>query len=156
MNTTYFDEMTANCAAYERAKKERTERKQQIAETYGWDSPEMDAWYAEDKAAGTYPYTGGEMKAYWVFKFRRENDNYEFEMTDYCWDTEFHDFIETLRKLGITEFTLTNQSTALMENIYGYTAEGCTMVGLHTITKKSLRWGEEHYETAQGILFKVN
>ena len=30
------------------------------------------------------------------------------------------------------------------------------MVGTHTITKKSLRWGEEEYETAQGILFKVN
>ena len=67
-----------------------------------------------------------------------------------------HDFIETLRKLGITEFTITNQSTALMENIYGFIAEGCTMVGTHTITKKSLRWGEEEYETAQGILFKVN
>ena len=156
MNDSYFEEMTFRCAAYERAKKERAERKQQIAEAHGYDSPEMDAWYAEEKAAGPYPYSGGEMKAYWVYKMRRENDNNEFEMSDYCWDKEFHDFIGTLRKLGITELTLTNQSTALMENIYGFIAEGCTMVGTHTITKKVLRWGEEEYETAQGILFKVN
>ena len=53
----------------------------------------MDAWYAEEKAAGPSPYSGGEMKAYWVYKMRRENDNNEFEMSDYCWDKEFHDFI---------------------------------------------------------------
>jgi len=156
MNTTYFDEMTANCAAYERAKKERAERKKQITETFGYDSPEMDAWYAEDKTAGAYPYSGGEMKAYWVFKNRRENDGDEFEMTDSPWDKEYHDFVETLRKLGIKEFTVTTHSTGLMDDLYGYTAEGCTMQGLHTITKKSLRWGEEKYETVKGILFKVN
>ena len=156
MNTTYFDEMTATCTAWESAKKERTDRKKQIADTYGYGSPEMDAWYAEDKAAGIYPYTGGEMKAYWVFKNRRENGTEEFEMSDYCWDKEFHDFIETLRKLGITEFTLTNQSTALMENIHGFIAEGCTMIGAHTLTKQSLRWGEEQTEKVPGILFKVN
>ena len=59
MNTTYFDEMTGNCAVWERAKKERAERKQQIAETYGYDSPEMATWYAEDNVAGSYPYTSG-------------------------------------------------------------------------------------------------
>lgn len=156
MNYEYFEEMTATCAAWERAKKERKERKKEIADTYGWDSAEMDAWCAEDKAAGTYPYTGGEMKAYWVFRNRRENDDNEFEMCDSCWDTEFHDFVETLRKLGIKQFTVTNNSTGLMNDLYGYTAEGCTMVGLHQITKKSLRWGEEEYETVNGILFETN
>ena len=156
MNTTYFDEMTFHCAAYERAKKERAERKQQIIEAHSYDSPEMDAWYAEEKAAGPYPYTSGAMKAYWVFKNRHENDGDEFEMSDYCWDKEYSDFVETLRKLGITEFTVTNHSSGLMDDIYGYTEHGCTMVGLHTITKKSLRWGKEEYETAKGILFKVN
>ena len=46
MNDSYFEEMTFQCAAYERAKKERAERKAQIAEAHGYDSPEMDAWYA--------------------------------------------------------------------------------------------------------------
>ena len=155
-NNNYFEEMTFHCAAYERAMRERAERKNQIAETYGSDSPEMDAWYAEEKAAGPYPYSSGEMKAYWVFKFHRENDNNEYEMSDYCWEKEYHDFVETLRKLGITEFTLTNHSTALMENIYGFIDEGCTMIGTHTITKKELHWGENQYESARGILFKVN
>ena len=156
MNTTYFDEMTATCTAWENARDERNNRKEQIAETYGYGSPEMDAWYAEDEAAGAYPFTQGEMKAYWVFKNRCETDTDEFEMNDFCWDKECRDFIETLRRLGITEFTLTNQSTGLMENIHGFIAEGCTMIGAHTLTKQSRRWGGEQTEKVLGILFKVN
>ena len=156
MNSTYFDEMKAVCTAWESARDERTERKKQIINTYGYDSPEMDDWYAEDEAAEAFPYSGGEMKAYWVFKNRRENDYDEFEMSDYCWDNELHDFIATLRKLGITKFKLTNQSTALMENIHGFIAEGCTMNGAHTLTKQSHRWGGEQTEKVMGILFKVN
>ena len=155
MNTTYFDEMTANCIAWENAKKERDERREQIFQTYGWNSPEMEAWKAEDQAA-VRPYSDGAMKAYWVFKQALDNENGEFEMNDSLWDRERQDFVETLRKLGITEFTVTNHSSGLMDDIYGYTELGCTMAGLHTITKKFPEWRGEGYETVKGILFKVN
>ena len=155
MNTTYFDEMTANCTAWQNAKKERDERREQIFQTYGWNSPEMEAWKAEDQAA-VRPYSDGAMKAYWVFKLNLDNDNGEFEMSDSLWDRERQDFVETLRKLGVKEFTVTTQSTGLMTDIYGYTELGCTMVGLHTITKKCPRWLGEDHETVKGILFKVN
>ena len=155
MNTTYFDEMTANCIAWENAKKERDERREQIFQTYGWNSPEMEAWKAEDQAA-VRPYSDGAMKAYWVFKQALDNENGEFEMNDSLWDRERQDFVETLRKLGITEFTVTTQSTGLMEDIYGYTEFGCTMVGLHSITKKCPYWLGEDHKTVKGIRFKVN
>ena len=76
------------------------------------------------------------MKAYWVFKNRRENNNNEFEMSDFCFDKEYADFVATLRKLGITRFTVTTNSTGLMSDLYGYTEQGCTMIGLHQITKR--------------------
>ena len=155
MNTTYFDEMTANCIAWENAKKERDERREQIFQTYGWNSPEMEAWKAEDQAA-VRPYSDGAMKAYWVFKQGLENENGEFEMNDSLWDRERQDFVETLRKLGVTEFTVTTQSTGLMEDLYGYAEFGCTMVGLHSITKKCPYWLGEDHQTVKGIRFKVN
>ena len=155
MNTTYFDEMTANCDAWENAKKERDERKQKIYEIYGWNSAEMDDWKDEDRAA-VYPYRDGEMRAFRFFKFNLDNDNDEFEVYDSIWNSERRDFVETLRKLGVTEFTVTSQSTGLMDDIYGYIELGCTMAGLHTITKKFPEWRGEGYETVKGILFKVN
>ena len=94
------------------------------------------------------------MKAYWAFKNSLELD--ELEMADSAWDNEWHDFIETLRKMGITHFTVTTQSTGLMNDLYGYTNEGCTMLGLHTIEKKSDRWGTDEIEKVRGILFEIN
>lgn len=150
---TYYEEMTETCKAWQAAKDERKARKQEIINTLGWDSEELKAWYAEDEAA-KFPYTSGEMKAYWAFKNSLELE--ELEMNDSCWDNEWHDFIATLRKMGITHFTTTTQSTGLMNDLYGYVNEGCTMLGLHAISKKSNRWGTDEVENVRGILFQID
>ena len=150
-NKTY-EEMTETGRTWEKARQERNARKQEIIDTMGWDSEELKAWYEEDKAA-VFPYTSGEMKAYWAVKNSLELD--ELEMNDSCWDNEWHDFISTLRKMGISRFTVTTQSTSLMNDLYGYVAEGCTILGLHTITKKRDRWGNQETEEAKGILLEI-
>ena len=152
-NNAYFLNLKRIGHEYEEARVERRARKQQIIDTLGWESEELKAWYEEDKAAA-FPYSSGEMKAYWAFKNSLELN--ELEMADSAWDNEWHDFIETLRKMGITHFTVTTQSTGLMNDLYGYTNEGCTMLGLHTIEKKSDRWGTEEIEKVRGILFEIN
>ena len=47
------------------------------------------------------------------------------------------DFIETLLKMDITTGVVTNQSTLLIDVIYGLTALGCTMSGLNKFTMKN-------------------
>ena len=84
------------------------------------------------------------------------HDADEILFDDYVWDKEAHDFIDTFRKAGIETFVVTNKSTALMENLHWFAAEGCEMLGLCTITKKENRWGEETEEQIMGIRFKVN
>jgi hypothetical protein len=42
-----------------------------------------------------------------------------------------------------------------MEDIHGYIAEGCTMLGICTITRKKESWGETTEETIQGIRFAL-
>ena len=148
-----YEEMTQTCRAWQAAKDERKARKQEIINTLGWDSEELKAWYEEDKAAA-FPYTSGEMKAYWAFKNSLELD--ELEMADSCWENEWQDFVTTLRKMGISHFTVTTQSTGLMGDLYGYQNEGCTMLGLHTIEKHENRWGSEDIEKVKGILFEIN
>ena len=65
-------------------------------------------------------------------------------------------FVETLRSAGIETFVYTNQSTAVMENLHAFAAEGCTMMGLCTITRQETRWGEEEPYEVQGIRFSLN
>lgn len=154
-NNSYFEEMKRIGYAWEEARVERKNRKQQIIDTLGWDSEELKAWYEEDKAAA-FPFPQGASKAYraWAGSISRKED--EVEMDDFLWEKEVHDFIDTLRRAGIQTFVYTNQSTAVMENLHAFAAEGCTMDGLCTITRHEDRWGDEEPTEVMGIRFSVN
>ena len=151
-NNTYFDELNRNACAWEQRHEAHNALKQQIIEEKGWDSEELKAWYEEEERM-QFPYSQGACKAYRAWKYSTTD---EVLFDDYVWDKEAHDFIDAFRKAGIETFVVTNQSTALMENLHWFAAEGCTMLGLCTITKKENRWGVEKEEQIMGIRFKVN
>lgn len=73
----------------------------------------------------------------WFTYADRKVKAYEFD--NFCWDENIHDFIETLRNLGIKKFVYTNTSTAVMDNLHGFAAEGCYIEGLVKREDKS-RW----------------
>ena len=122
----FFENLKRLGHEYEAARVERQQRKQQIIDTLGWDSPELKAWYEED-AAAKFPFEQGACKAYraWASSISRKED--ELEMDDFLWDKEVADFVNTLRSAGIKTFVYTNQSTAVMENLHAFAAQGCTM-----------------------------
>ena len=140
---------------YEEARAERKARKQRIIDTLGWESEELKAWYEED-ATARFPFTQGACKAYraWASSLSRQED--ELEMDDFLWEKEVHDFVEALRGAGIGSFVYTNQSTAVMENLHAFAAEGCAMTGLCTITRHENRWGDEEPAEVMGIRFSVS
>ena len=153
-NNSYFLNLKRIGHDYEAARVERQARKQHIIDTFGWDSAEIKAWYAEDEAA-VFPISQGVSKAYraWASSIARQED--ELEMDDFLWDKDVHDFVAALREAGIETFVYTNQSTAVMENLHAFAAEGCTMTGLCTIARHETRWGDEEPYEVQGIRFRV-
>ena len=102
-NNTYFENLKKIGHDWEAKRAERQARKQPIIDTYGWDSEELKAWYAED-AAAKFPFESGVSKACraWAQSLSRKED--EVEMDDFLWEKEVTDFIETLRKAGIETF----------------------------------------------------
>ena len=152
-NNTYFTKMREAGAAYEARKREHEARKKEIVDTYGWDSPELKAWYDEKEE---FPFTSGACKAYRAWRNTIDNGEEEIEMNDFLWDREVADFVETLKEAGIRSFLYTNQSTAVMENIHGLVAEGCRMEGLETIIRKTDFFGEDKEEKIPGIRFTLS
>ena len=154
-NNTYFENLKRLGHEYEAARAERQARKKRIIDTLGSESDELRAWYEED-AAAKFPFESGTSKAYraWAQSLSRKED--ELEMDDFLWDKEVADFIEALRSAGIETFVYTNQSTAVMENLHAFAAQGCTMMGLCTITRQETRWGDEEPVEIIGIRFSLN
>lgn len=149
---TYFEELDRIARDFEQKHEAHKALKQGIIDEKGWDSEELKAWYKEEEQF-QYPISAGACKAYRAWRYS-ETD--EVIMDDFTWDRERHDFIDTLRKAGIQTLVVTNQSTGLMEDLHGYAAEGCTMLGLCTIAKKETRWGEKKEEQIMGIRFQLS
>ena len=149
-----FMEMYRMGHEWEKAREARRARKQEIIDTLGWDSEELKAWYAEDEAA-KFPISQGANKAYraWASSVGRQED--EIEMDDFLWEREVADFVDTLRKAGFTTFVYTNQSTAVMENLHQFVAEGCKLEGFCTITRRESRWGDEEPVEVMGVRFSL-
>ena len=141
-----YEEMTETCNAWEADRERRRAAKQEIIDNLGRDSAELKAWYEEDKAKA-FPYSKGQMKAYRAIRDSVD----EVEVSDFCFDEERHDFIDTFRRMGVTEFTVTDQSAGLMDDIYGYIAEGYTKQGVHSIIRNDNRWGGEEPEEKKGM-----
>ncbi len=155
-NNTYFENLKKIGHDWEEARAEHQARKQTIIDTYGWESEELKAWYAEE-ASNKFPFESGVSKAYraWITSISRQED--EVEMDDFLWEKEVKDFIDALRAAGIKTFVYTNQSTAVMENLHAFASQGCTMQGLCTITRRETRWGDEETTTeVMGIRFSLN
>ena len=152
---TYFEELENIGHDFEEKRAAHQEKKQLIIDTFGWDSPELKAWY-EEKEAMKFPFSNGACKAYraWKNSIRRNED--EVEMDDFLWEREVADFIDSFRKAGIKTFVYTNQSTAVMENLHAFAANGCTMTGLCMITRREDRYGEDEEYEVQGIRFFLN
>ena len=150
---TYFEELDRIARDFEQKHEAHKALKQGIIDEKGWDSEELKAWYKEEEEQFQYPISAGGCKAYRAWRYS-ETD--EVIMDDFTWDRERHDFIDTLRKAGIQTLVVTNQSTGLMEDLHGYAAEGCTMLGLCTITRRENRWGEEEPYEVQGIRFSLS
>ena len=154
-NNTNFENLKRIGHEYEAARVERQARKKQIIDTLGWDSEELKAWYAEDQAA-KFPFEQGACKAYRAWANSISRKEAELEMDDFLWEKEVRDFVEALRSAWLETFVYTNQSTAVMENLHAFAAEGCTMMGLCTITRQETRWGDEEPTEVMGIRFRIS
>ena len=148
-----FTEMKEIGHAWEERRVAREARRKEIIDKYGWDSEELKAWYAE-KDADKFPFSRGESKAYtaWAESLSRNEDG--LEMSEFLFENEVHDFIATLRKAGIHSFIYTNNSTAVMENIHAFAAEGFGITCLCNAVRYENRWGEEKTYEVQGIRFQ--
>jgi hypothetical protein len=150
-----LDTMVETANDYGRRSYERRKVREKLMDADKWDElKESDArWDAENPD----PYTSGQNKALSQYVRSLRNGADVFEVENLPWDYELADFVETLRKAGITAIVVTDQSTGLMDGIYGLTSLGCRMNGLKTVTRADdHRFGSKEPERKNGIEFLIS
>jgi len=128
--------------------------KQETIDTYGWDSPEVSAWYAKaEELKKEDPFGPGAWKAWRAVRW---NEGDELEIDDSCWPKEYEGFVRTLREFGCKTFLVTNQSSGLMRDIFGYIDNGCRLVGPELIAKVENRYGTMATVNHEALRFEIN
>lgn len=154
MKNSYFESMYREVRNYQE-KKEAVRKQRSILfdeEKYDEGTALMKAFEEENK----FPYTDGAMKAYWAYQNMNYHGADSFEVEDLPWEKDMKDFAETLREAGISAITVTDQSTGLMDGIYGLCENGWKMGRLKIVTRKDdCRFGSDEPETKKGIEFTV-
>ena len=147
-----FNKMRSIAHEWEAWRDAHNAKKQSIIDSYGWDSNELKAWY-EERETHKFPLSAGESKAYRAWAGSLSMKQTELEMSESLFDSEVHDFIETLRRAGIDSFVYTSTSTSVMENIHAFNGEGYRLEGLCTITRCENCWNGEKSYDVKGIRF---
>ena len=148
----YFENMMKVGEAFENRRRTHTEKKREIVEKYGWESPEYKAWSEEaDRIDEERPFTSGEGKALRAWMYGRGADG-EILVDDFCWEYESADFVNTFRKAGIKSFIVIEDSTALMRNIHEYVKAGCRLVGFVLVREGKTPWNAE----VPGLRFEID
>lgn len=144
----HMNELTKRLNEYERECKRYEEEKE--AKRAELDRDEFWAWY-EKHDKPEYPLTRGQAKAWHLWYW---NEREELNFDDFVWEKEAKDFIDTLRAAGVKTFTMTNDSTALMENMHWFQENGCTLMGLCEVDPMD-EWERKHNGMKKGVRFAL-
>lgn len=151
---SYFEEMRNTAIAYNEARSIREKDRDALIASDDWDG--VKAFDKREKEEFPYPFTSGENKALTQYDRSLRNGADAFEVEDLPWDYELADFVKTLRAAKVDTIVVTDQSTGLMDGIYGLTALGCSMGALRTVTRADdHRFGSREPEKKNGIEFEV-
>lgn len=151
---SYFEEMRNTAIAYNEARSIREKDREAMIAAGDWDG--VKTFDKREKEEFPYPFTSGENKALTEYDKSLQNDADAFEVEDLPWDYELADFVKTLRAAKVDNIVVTDQSTALMDGIYGLSGLGCRMGTLRTVTRANdHRFGSKEPERKNGIEFQL-
>lgn len=105
--------------------------------------------YQDSKEAGISYST------YKAYKHSRESECKRLDFADICMMDEIGQIVADLRRLGIKEFSVSEQSTALMRILAGFEAAGCKVTKMTTAKATYIELGADDYADVPAIKLLV-
>lgn len=121
-----------------------------------YDAAQAKAHAAQEKwlKENPVPFTDGEYRALRMYERNLDRGADRFEVDDVPWECDLPDFIALLRKAGIDEICLTEESTALLRTVIKLEELGCTYSHSATVIREKDVWyGSKEPRKVAGISF---
>lgn len=95
------------------------------------------------------------VSVYDAYRHSRESGCKRLDFADVFMSDRFEDIVDDLRRLGIKEISVSEQSTALMRILAGFEAAGCKVTKMTTAKATYIELGADDYADVPAIKLLV-
>ena len=93
---------------------------------------------------------------YWAYRNTRRTENKLLDFDDVIWEKDVPDIVKNLKEFGITEFTISNRYSGLVDVLALFVAEGCTIEGTTQVQAYYMNFSTGKPEILNAILVKAD
>lgn len=146
----FFENMRKICVEYDAARQLRLKEKDTLILEERWT--EVYAWNDREERDFPLPFSRGETTALRAWTTSQLNHTGILEVPDIPWNEDIDDFAQVLRKAGVSEMVVTDQSTALMEGLHALDVQGYHIAGICIVKRQN----DRRLTEVKGLLLKLD
>ena len=103
-----------------------------------------------------YKETGINHTAFWAVDRRKKAGNKLIDFNEVIWDRDIPEIVDTLKRMGETEFTISSTFSSLIETLAGFAKYGATVVGLTEVNTVFKDYITNENSPKPALLLKLN
>ena len=94
--------------------------------------------------------------AYKAVRDRKSTGNQLLDFDDVIWDTDIPEIVDTLKRMGETEFTISSTFSSLVETLAAFDKLGVTISGMTEVNSRYTEIGSETHKRIPALKMKLN
>ena len=103
-----------------------------------------------------YKNTGINMAALWAVDRRKKTGNKLLDFNDAIWDRDIPEIVDTLKRMGEKEFTISSTYSSLVETLAGFDKLGVKISGMTEVNANTTAFNSNEFDRIPALLMKLN
>lgn len=103
-----------------------------------------------------YRETGINHTAYTAVRNRKRTGNKLLDFNDVIWDRDIPEIVDTLKRMGEAEFTISSKFSSIVDTIAAFNKLGVTLIGITEVNANYKNFGTGEFERIPAFLLRAN
>ena len=102
-----------------------------------------------------YRETGINRTMYWAVRNRKQTGNKLLDLDDVIWNTDPPEIVDTLKRMGETQFTVSSRMSSLVQTLMELSKLGAEIIGMTEVKSRYAAVGANELERIPALLLKL-